>query len=107
MQRHGYSVIHIGAATRGHVLDGGMKRGLLVQPELLDRQDHVDVGVEHYQAECVVWRYELAPGEQRRISFRGSDWTVVNAGDVVIAGGARAIVLRSEGLTLHVSVDTD
>ena len=50
---------------------------------------------------------DLAPGEQSRLSFRGSDWTVVNAGAVGISGGERAIVLRSEGLTLHVSVDAD
>ena len=50
---------------------------------------------------------DLAPGEQSRISFRGSDWTVVNSGDVTISGGARAKILRNEGITLHISGDAD
>jgi len=50
---------------------------------------------------------DLAPGAQSRVSFRGSDWTVVNSGDNTISGGARAKILHNEGLTLHISGDAD
>jgi len=50
---------------------------------------------------------DLAPGHQGRASFRGSDWTVVNDGSDPIAGGTRVRVIRSEGLTLHVSADSE
>ena len=49
---------------------------------------------------------DLGPGEQGRASHRGTDWTVVNSSDVSIAAGTRAKILRSEGLTLHVSGDS-
>lgn len=62
---------------------------------------------EGVAGEYVVVAQDIAPGEQSRASFRGSDWTVVNACDVGIAAGDRAIILRSEGLTLHVSVEAD
>ena len=50
---------------------------------------------------------ELAPGQQTRASFRGSDWTVVNAGEIVITAGERARIDKSKGLTLHVSSNSD
>jgi membrane protein implicated in regulation of membrane protease activity len=50
---------------------------------------------------------ELAPGKQTRASFRGSEWTVVNAGETTIAAGERARIEKSEGLTLHVSSNAD
>jgi membrane protein implicated in regulation of membrane protease activity len=55
--------------------------------------------------EYLVIPQELATGAQGRASFRGSDWTVVNEGNVAIAAGARAKIARSEGLTLYVRVD--
>jgi membrane protein implicated in regulation of membrane protease activity len=45
----------------------------------------------------------LAAGQSTRASFRGSTWTVVNDGREPIAGGQRARIVRSEGLTLYVS----
>jgi membrane protein implicated in regulation of membrane protease activity len=45
----------------------------------------------------------LAAGQSTRASFRGSTWTVVNDGLEPIAGGQRARIVRSEGLTLYVS----
>ena len=45
---------------------------------------------------------DLAPGASTRAEFRGSSWTVVNEGDAPIAGGQRAAIMRSEGLTLYV-----
>lgn len=62
---------------------------------------------EGLAGEYVVVKHDLAPGEQNRTSFRGSEWTVLNAGDVSIAAGERAIILRSEGLTLHIRVEVD
>jgi membrane protein implicated in regulation of membrane protease activity len=49
---------------------------------------------------------ELAAGAQGRASFRGSDWTVVNDSASVIAAGQRVKILRSEGLTLYVSAES-
>jgi membrane protein implicated in regulation of membrane protease activity len=46
---------------------------------------------------------DLAAGQSTRIPFRGSTWTVVNDGREPIAGGQRARIVRSEGLTLYVS----
>jgi len=54
----------------------------------------------------VVVSEDLAPGEQGRATFRGSDWTIVNAGSDHISGGTRVKVMRSEGLTLHVGTET-
>lgn len=48
---------------------------------------------------------DLDPGKTLRASFRGSTWTVVNEGSSRIDGGTRALVTRSEGLTLFVSND--
>lgn len=46
---------------------------------------------------------DLDAGQSTRASFRGSNWTVVNDGEERIAGGQRARIVRSEGLTLYVS----
>ena len=48
---------------------------------------------------------DLAPGKETRTQYRGSDWTVRNVGDAVIAGGSRAKVVKVEGLTLHVAAE--
>jgi membrane protein implicated in regulation of membrane protease activity len=45
----------------------------------------------------------LDAGQSTRAGFRGSTWTVVNDGQELIAGGQRARIVRSEGLTLYVS----
>ena len=47
----------------------------------------------------------IAAGETGRVSFRGTDWTVINAGSTVIDSGARVRIDRSEGLTLYVGTD--
>jgi membrane protein implicated in regulation of membrane protease activity len=49
----------------------------------------------------------LQPGQSIRTAFRGSTWTVVNEGPLPIAVGQRAPIIRSEGLTLYVSVPVD
>ena len=61
---------------------------------------------EGVAGEYLVIPQELPVGAQARASFRGSDWTVVNDGSASIAGGTRAKIVRSEGLTLYVSVDS-
>jgi len=48
---------------------------------------------------------DLEPGADARTEFRGSKWTVHNAGSTRIVGGTRATVTEVDGLTLHVSGD--
>lgn len=62
---------------------------------------------EGVAGESLLIPQDLAAGAQARASFRGSDWTVVNDGATQIAGGSRAKIVRSEGLTLYVSVDPE
>ena len=45
---------------------------------------------------------ELAAGSESRTDFRGTKWTVRNIGSEPIAAGSRAIVVKVDGLTLHV-----
>ena len=47
----------------------------------------------------------LPPGETCRLEYRGSSWNAVNAGQSVIAAGARARIERVDGLTLVVQAD--
>ncbi len=47
----------------------------------------------------------LGPGRDTRTDFRGSTWTVRNVGSGTISSGARAKVVKVDGLTLHVSID--
>jgi membrane protein implicated in regulation of membrane protease activity len=44
----------------------------------------------------------LPPGETCRLEYRGSSWSAINAGESVIAAGARARIERIDGLTLVV-----
>ena len=44
----------------------------------------------------------LAPGERGRISYRGTDWTIVNAGDQPFEKGQTVEITAVEGLTLKV-----
>jgi len=48
---------------------------------------------------------DLAPGKETRAKYRGSDWTVRNVSDAVIAGGSRARIVKADGLTLHVEAE--
>ncbi|MGI9221989.1 MAG: NfeD family protein [Woeseiaceae bacterium] len=45
---------------------------------------------------------DLDPGKETRAKYRGSDWTVRNVSNAVIAGGSRAKIVKADGLTLHV-----
>ncbi len=44
----------------------------------------------------------LEAGQSSRVSFRGTNWTVINQGAVDIGSGSRVEIERSEGLTLYV-----
>ena len=46
---------------------------------------------------------DLAPGDDARAEYRGTNWTVRNSSDTLITGGTRAVVTRVDGLTLHIS----
>lgn len=48
---------------------------------------------------------DLAPGADTRAEYRGTNWTIRNVGDTVIAGGTRAVVTKVDGLTLHVNAE--
>lgn len=48
---------------------------------------------------------ELAPGGEARIDYRGTKWNVRNTGQSAIGAGARAKVVKVDGLTLHVEAE--
>ena len=60
---------------------------------------------EGLEGESVVISETLAPGAGGRIEFRGTMWSVRNVGKQTIDAGARASVVKTEGLTLHVNSD--
>ncbi len=47
----------------------------------------------------------LAPGEETRLSYRGTKWTARNIGDTEIAAGTRAVVAEVDGLTLRIKAE--
>ncbi len=53
--------------------------------------------------EMVQMAETLQPGDSGRLSFRGTDWTVVNDGDTTIEKGSRVRISRIDGLTLIVN----
>jgi membrane protein implicated in regulation of membrane protease activity len=52
--------------------------------------------------EIVVLPVDLPPGEACRVEFRGSSWSAVNGGPLLIPAGERARIGRVDGLTLVV-----
>ncbi len=60
---------------------------------------------EGLEGESVVISESLAPGAGARIEFRGTMWSVRNVGKQTIDAGARASVVKTDGLTLHVNSD--
>ncbi len=48
---------------------------------------------------------DLAAGDESRVEFRGTKWTVRNTGSGVISAGSRAKVVKVDGLTLHVETE--
>jgi len=59
---------------------------------------------EDYQSgpagETVTLEDSLEPGHTGRMSFRGTDWTIVNAGGVTIDAGEQARIIAVDGLKL-------
>lgn len=45
---------------------------------------------------------DLAPGDEARTEYRGSEWTVRNVGESPVNGGTHAKVVKVDGVTLHV-----
>ncbi len=45
----------------------------------------------------------LQPGDSGRLSYRGTDWTVVNDGDTAVEEGSNVRIDRVDGLTLKVN----
>ena len=60
---------------------------------------------EGLEGESVIISESLAPGAGARIEFRGTMWNVRNVGEQTIDAGARASVVKTDGLTLHVNSD--
>ena len=56
--------------------------------------------------QTVVMPAALAPGATCRVELNGSSWSALNAGSATIAEGARARIVRVEGLTLVLHPDT-
>ncbi len=57
------------------------------------------------EGERLVLRDALDPGATGRAELRGSAWTVRNVGAETLPAGARARVLRVQGVTLEISAD--
>ena len=45
----------------------------------------------------------LRPGDSGRLSFRGTDWTVVNDGNSIVEKGSKVRISRVDGLTLKIN----
>jgi len=50
--------------------------------------------------ETVTLEAALEPGHTARLSFRGTDWTIVNAGGATIGAGEQARIVAVDGLKL-------
>jgi len=51
--------------------------------------------------EIVTVDQALEPGQSSRMSYRGTDWTIVNDSDQVIAAGQQVRISRVDGLKLN------
>jgi len=51
--------------------------------------------------EIVTVDQALEPGQSGRMSYRGTDWTIVNDSDQVIAAGQQVRISRVDGLKLN------
>ena len=60
---------------------------------------------EGLTGDSIVIEQELPAGGEGRSEHRGSKWTVRNVGATTIAAGARARVVKAQGLTLHVEAE--
>ena len=51
--------------------------------------------------EIVTVQEALAPGQSGRMSYRGTDWTIVNDSDVAFSAGQRVRISHVDGLKLN------
>ena len=49
----------------------------------------------------------LEPGARGRIAYRGSEWTIINAGDQALEKGQQVEINAVEGLTLKVGIASE
>jgi membrane protein implicated in regulation of membrane protease activity len=49
----------------------------------------------------------LKPGDTGRLSYRGTDWTVINDGNTTVNKGSKVRISRVDGLTLMVNSGED
>jgi len=60
---------------------------------------------ENLAGESIKIDTDIAAGSEARVGYRGTKWTARNIGGVDIASGSRAVVVKAEGLTLHVEAE--
>lgn len=60
---------------------------------------------ESLSGETINVSTDLAPGAEARVQYRGTDWTARNVGGAAIASGSRAVVVKADGLTLHIEAE--
>lgn len=54
--------------------------------------------------EVVTVTQALEPGQSGRMSYRGTDWTIVNDGDSAFVAGQRVRISRVDGLKLNLEI---
>lgn len=52
--------------------------------------------------ETVQLQQALAPGERCRLTYRGSDWTLINQSEAALEAGSQVTISRVDGLNLIV-----
>lgn len=76
---------------------------VVVRPRIVGRLHEGVAGIDDTLAgEWARVETRTEPGELGRGELRGSPWTISNAGTAVLVPGDRCLVMRVEGLTLHV-----
>jgi membrane protein implicated in regulation of membrane protease activity len=60
---------------------------------------------ETLSGETITIGQDIAAGAEARIEYRGTKWTARNVGASAITSGSRAVVVKAEGLTLHVEAE--
>ncbi|MCZ6506541.1 MAG: NfeD family protein [Acidobacteria bacterium] len=66
-----------------------------------NRRDENQPGIDSLVGQDVVLLTDLTPGEPGKAELRGTSWSVVGAPGESLSKGARCIVEKVEGLTLH------
>jgi membrane protein implicated in regulation of membrane protease activity len=78
---------------------------VLFRKKLYDKLRGSGVGYETGPAgEIVTLEQALQPGAKGRLSYRGTDWSVVNESNQAFATGSRVKISRVDGLTLMLDI---